>query len=349
MSTVPKRKLGSHGAECCAISYGAMGIGGGITYYTDEMREKAEETMDKYLKAGGDHIDTSDLYGPFKGEVILGEMIAKHGRDKFFIATKMAACFWASEDERFKTWGCPCAHPDYIKQCCEASLKRLGVECIDLYYLHRADPKTPVEESMQAMKELIAEGKIKYVGLSEHTPELIRRAHAVCPITAVQQEWSLFARDLEEDIVPVCRELGIGIVPYSPVGRGMLTGAYKSRDDVPSDWRKGPPDGMAGTCGRFLPENFDHNIALVKKLEALADKKGCKASQLAIAWLLSQGDDIVPIPATTNPVHLEENMGAWAVKEKLTPEDIAEIVSTVPVSEVKGARYTMPHMTYNGK
>jgi len=200
---------------------------------------------------------------------------------------------------------------------------------------------------MEAMKALIAEGKIKYVGLSEHTPEAVRRAHAVCPVTALQYEWSVMARDLEDDIVPLARELGIGIVPYSPLARGLLTATQRTREDVGNgkDWRTN--DGPFGTCGRYLPENLDANVALADKFAALAKAKGCTPAQLALAWVLAQGEDVVPIPATSKASRVEENMAAAGVV--LSDAELKEIVETVPYTEVKGPRYTVPAMTYNGK
>lgn len=345
-----KRRLGPEGPEVSAISLGLMSVGGGITYYEEEtMRDAAEEMVARFLDMGGNHIDTSDIYGPCKSEVFLGEMMRKHGREKFFVATKCTLASFLSEKEEFRKWGAPCADPAYVKEACEQSLKRLGTDCIDLFYLHRPDPKTPVEESMKALLELREAGKIKYVGLSEFKPEEVRKAHKVMPVTALQYEWSCMARDLEEDIVPLCKELGIGLVAYSPLARGMLTNAFPTRADLPNDWRTAPEDaaGGFGTCGRMLPGNYDKNMALVKEFSKIADSKNCTPGQLALAWLLAQYPYVVPIPATTKAHRVEENLKAAMVK--LTPDDLAKIAEALPADGVVGARYTSPSMTYNGK
>jgi len=338
------RKLGTQGAEVHPIGYGCMCIGGGITYYDESMRPSAEEAMAKFLESGGNHIDTSNVYGTtYSGESerILGEMIAKHGREKFFVATKCTLAQHLSKEEKFQKWGPPCADPEYIKEACDQCLERLGIDCIDLFYLHRPDPKTKIEDSMLAMKELVDAGKIKYVGLSEHTPEMIRRAHAVQPITAVQQEWSVMARDLEEDIVPVCKELGIGIVAYSPLARGLATGTQRSLEDLPADWRK-------QGCGRYASEeNMAKNVALADKFGEVAKGKGCTSAQLALAWVLAQCPEVVVIPGTVKPHRMEENMKS--VDVTLTDADLAAVAEAVPPGEVAGPRYSQPEMTYNGK
>jgi len=353
-SLMQKRRLGKEGPEVSAVSLGLMSVGGGITYYDASMKPAAEEMIQKFLEKGGNHVDTSDGYGDGstgggESEKFLGEMIKKHGRDKFFVATKCTLATSLSKEEKFRNWGCPCADPAYIKEACAQSLERLGVDCIDLFYLHRADPKTPIEDSMKAMKELVTEGKVKYVGVSEHTPELIRKAHAVHPLTAVQQEWSPMARDLEGDIVPVCRELGIGIVPYSPLARGLLTGAHpRTKADMPKDWRNGPADTAWGTCGRSATdEALAANLALADKFADLAKKKGCTPAQLCLAWVLAQGPDVVPIPATTKAARVAENMDSVAVS--LSKEEVDEISATIPQDKVIGSRYSSPYMTYNGK
>lgn len=326
-----------------------MSVGGGITYYDESMRANVEASVEKFLELGGDHVDSSDMYGDGstgggESEKILGDMIRKHGREKFFIATKMSFATQASAEERIRNWGGPCCDPAFVKESCELSLARLGTDYIDLYYCHRSDHQTPIEATFTAMKELVDAGKVRYVGVSEHTPEQIRAAHAVCPLTAVQQEWSLMARDLETDVVPVCRELGIGVVAYSPLARGLLTGTQRTRADMPADWRTAPSDSPFGNCGRYLEENMASNVALVDRLSAVARDKGCTPSQLALAWVLKQG--ALPIPGTTKPARLEENMGAAAVE--LSDEDMSMISEACPASEVKGARYSNPHLTYNG-
>lgn len=238
------------------------------------------------------------------------------------------------------SFGGICGTPDYVRSACEASLQRLKVDVIDLYYQHRVDPNVPIEETVGAMAELVAQGKVRFLGLSEAAPETIRRAHAVHPIAALQTEYSLWSRDAEAALLPTVRELGIGYVAYSPLGRGFLTGQFKSPADfAPDDWRRNHP--------RFEGANFDRNLALVREIEAIAADKGCSPAQLALAWVLAQGDDIVPIPGTRRPERLDENVGALEVA--LTPEDVARIDAVLPPGAAAGERYHAQGMkTING-
>jgi aryl-alcohol dehydrogenase-like predicted oxidoreductase len=287
----------------------------------------------KAAELGCTFLDTSDMYGPFTNEELVGKALKGRHND-YTVATKFGITVGASG---FGYNG----KPEHVRSACEASLKRLGIDCIDLYYYHRVDPATPIEDTMHELKKLVEEGKIKYVGLSEATLEQTRRAHAVHPITAYQMEWSLWSRDVEKELVPLCRELGIGIVAYSPLGRGFLTGAIKSHDDLaPDDWRRTQP--------RFQPEAMQKNLEAVQKVEELAQQKGCTPGQLALAWVFHQGEDVFPIPGTRRIKYLEENVAAFGVK--LTPEDIKTLEAAVETSQIIGTRYdeqTMS-MVYDG-
>jgi aryl-alcohol dehydrogenase-like predicted oxidoreductase len=281
-------------------------------------------TIHRALELGINFFDTSDIYGPFTNEVLVGKALRAH-RDKAVIATK----FGFVRDPDGTRRGIS-GRPEYVRQACDASLKRLGVETIDLYYQHRIDPDTPIEETVGAMAELVKAGKVRYLGLSEAAPGTICRAHAVHPISALQTEYSLWSRDPEEEILPTLRKLGIGFVPYSPLGRGFLTGKIKTPSDLaPDDWRANSP--------RFQGENFQRNLDLVKKIERLAAKKKCTPSQLALAWVLAQGEDMAPIPGTKRRSYLEENAAAEDIS--LSASDLAEIEVIAPRGIAAGDRY----------
>lgn len=294
-------------------------------------RDDAESiaTIHRAIALGIDFLDTADVYGVGANEELVGRAIADR-RDKVFLATKFGNVR-GPNGEYLGVNG----RPEYVRSACEASLKRLGVDTIDLYYQHRVDPNTPIEETVGAMAELIRAGKVRYLGLSEAAPPTIRRAHATHPITALQTEYSLWTRDPESEILPTVRELGIGFVAYSPLGRGFLTGRFRTFDDLPADdWRRDNP--------RFQGENFARNLELVRVVEQIAREKGCTASQLALAWLLSRGGDIVPIPGTKHRKYLEENAGALDVK--LTQNDLEKIEAAFPFGATAGERYATAGM-----
>jgi aryl-alcohol dehydrogenase-like predicted oxidoreductase len=289
-------------------------------------RDDAESiaTIHRALDLGVTFLDTADMYGPFTNERLVGQAI-KRRRDEVVLATK----FGNVRDERGNSLGID-GSPEYVRKACDASLHRLGVEHIDLYYQHRVDTKVPIEETVGAMAELVKAGKVKYLGLSEAAPATIRRAHAVHPIAALQTEYSLWMRDVEDEILPTCRELGIGFVPYSPLGRGFLTGRFTKFEDLPEDdFRRRQP--------RFQGENFQKNLDLVRHVERVASKKGCTPAQLVLAWLLHQGDDIVPIPGTKRVDYLEDNVGALGVT--LTEADLERIDKVFPKGVAAGERY----------
>ena len=269
-------------------------------------------------------LDTADAYGPFRNEELIGRAI-RGRRQEVVLATK----FGSVRSPSGASLGYD-GSPEYVRRACDASLRRLGIDHIDLYYLHRVDPKVPIEETVGAMAELARAGKVRHIGLSEAAPPTIRRAHAVHPITALQTEYSLWTRDVEDEILPTCRALGIGFVAYAPLGRGFLTGRFRAVDDLPADdWRRNNP--------RFQGENFARNLALVAHIEQLARAKGCTPPQLALAWLLAQGQDIVPIPGTKHVRYLEEDVGALEVE--LTPADLRRIDELAPKGVAAGARY----------
>jgi aryl-alcohol dehydrogenase-like predicted oxidoreductase len=315
------RKLGTQGLAVPAIGLGCMGMS---DFYgpTDEAESVA--TLHRALALGVTFLDTADMYGPFKNEELLGRALAGK-RNQVVLATKFGNR--RGPDGAFLG---VCGTPDYVRQACDASLKRLGVEVIDLYYQHRVDPAVPIEETVGAMAGLVKAGKVRFLGLSEAGPATIRRAHAVHPISALQTEYSLWTRDPEAEILPTLRALGIGFVPYSPLGRGFLTGRFRSPDDLPAgDWRRMNP--------RFQGENFQRNLALVAQVQELAREKGCTPAQLALAWVLSRGKDVVPIPGTKRRVTLEENAAAAAVV--LSPADLARIEAVAPPGVAAGTRY----------
>ncbi|MBC7285184.1 aldo/keto reductase [Hoeflea sp.] len=320
------RKLGPDGLEVSALGLGCMGMS---EFYGNPDEAEAVATIHRAIELGVTFLDTADMYGPFTNEMLVGKAIADR-RDQVVLATKFANV----RGENGEFLGIR-GDAQYVQDACDASLKRLGVDHIDLYYQHRVDPNTPIEETVGAMAELVKAGKVRYLGLSEAAPETIRRAHAVHPITALQTEYSLWSREPEDEILPTTRELGIGYVAYSPLGRGFLTGQIRSIDDLDeNDYRRNGP--------RFQGDNFQKNLDLVKEIETMAREKGCTPAQLALAWLLAQGEDIVPIPGTKKRARLEENVGALEVR--ITAEDRTRIDAVLPPGAAAGTRYAAPQM-----
>jgi aryl-alcohol dehydrogenase-like predicted oxidoreductase len=313
------RTLGS--LTVSALGLGCMGMS---EFYGQGDEAESVATIHAFLDAGGTLLDTADMYGPFTNEKLVGKAIAGR-RDDVVLATK-----FGNERREDGSWVGINGRPDYVRAACDASLQRLGVEHIDLYYQHRVDKTVPIEETVGAMAELVQAGKVKHLGLSEASADTVRRAHAVHPITALQTEYSLWEREPETKIFPVLAELGIGFVPYSPLGRGFLTGQLRSEQDfAEDDFRRHSP--------RFQGENFTRNLALVDRVTELATEKGCTPAQLALAWLLAQGEHIVPIPGTKKRERLRENLGA--VNVRLSAEDLARLDELAPAGATAGARY----------
>jgi aryl-alcohol dehydrogenase-like predicted oxidoreductase len=323
-----KRRLGNSGLEVSEIGLGCMGMS---EFYDPKQMNDDESirVIHRYLDAGGNFLDTADMYGVGRNEELVGRAVAGR-RDTVVIATK----FGNMRGPKGEFLGLR-GDAAYVRSCCDASLKRLNLETIDLYYQHRVDPKVPIEETVGAMAELVAAGKVRYLGLSEASPATIRRAAKVHPIAALQTEYSLWSREAEAEVLPTVRALGIGYVAYSPLGRGFLAGQFKKIDDLSlDDYRRNSP--------RFQGENFQKNLDLVTRIQELAKTKGCTPSQLALAWVLAQGDDIVPIPGTKQIRYLEENLGA--VNVSLTPDERRQINAILPAGATAGARYPASSM-----
>ena len=321
-----QRKLGKQGLGVSALGLGCMGMS---EFYGARDDKESIAAIHRALDLGVTLLDTADMYGCGENERLVGRAI-KDRRHEVVLATK----FGNVRDDRGNFLGVN-GRPEYVRACCDASLRRLGVNEIDLYYQHRVDPQVPIEETVGAMSELVRTGKVHYLGLSEAAPATICRAMKVHPISALQTEYSLWTRDVEAKILPLCRELGIGFVPYSPLGRGFLTAKFKKPDDLPTgDWRRNSP--------RFQDGNFERNLKLAKRIEALAKRKKCTAAQLALAWVLAQGNDIVPIPGTKRRKYVAEN--AAALNVELTPAELKEISVAAPFGIAAGLRYPEPAM-----
>jgi aryl-alcohol dehydrogenase-like predicted oxidoreductase len=327
---VERRTLGTEGLEVSAEGLGCMGMS---EFYGNADEAEARATIHRALELGIDFLDTADQYGVGANEQLVGEAIADR-RDAVVLATKFGVVRNPENPASRSING----RPDYVHQACDASLRRLAVDHIDLYYQHRVDPDVPIEETVGAMAELVDAGKVRFLGLSEAGPETIRRAHAVHPISALQSEYSLWSRDIEQEIRPVLTELGIGLVAYSPLGRGFLTGQITSTNSLaPDDFRRANP--------RFQGTNLEANLTLLRKVEAIAQEKECTPGQLALAWVLAQGDDIVPIPGTKRRAYLQQN--AEAVEVELTAADLAALDEAAPIGAAAGDRY--PDMTPIGR
>ena len=320
-SPVQFKKLGHSPLTVSALGLGCMGMS---EFYGPQQEEESIATIHRALDLGINFLDTADVYGRGGNEELVG-LALRGRRDQVVLATK----FGNMRDAEGRFTGIN-GRPEYVRQACESSLRRLQIETIDLYYQHRVDRTVPIEETVGAMSRLVEEGKVRYLGLSEAAPSTIRRAHATHPISALQTEYSLWSRDPEEEILPVCKELGITFVAYSPLGRGFLTGRFKRFEDLAEDdWRRHSP--------RFQGENFERNLELVRRVERIAAKKGVKPSQLALAWVMAQGEGVVPIPGTANRPHLEENV--TALELTLTLDDLAQLNEAAPQGAAAGDRY----------
>jgi aryl-alcohol dehydrogenase-like predicted oxidoreductase len=316
-----QRKLGSQGLMVSALGLGCMGMS---EFYGSATEAQALATIHRAFDLGITFLDTADMYGPFTNEKLVGKAV-RGRRSSVVVATKFSI-MRGEDGSRLGING----RPEYVRKACDASLQRLGIDEIDLYYQHRVDPQTPIEDTVGALADLVGAGKIRYVGLSEAAPATIRRAHAVHPITALQTEYSLWSRDPEDEILPTTRELGIGFVPYSPLGRGFLTGRFRTIEDLdPDDFRRQSP--------RFQGENFKRNLQVVERIEELAKRRGATPSQLALAWVLHRGDDMVPIPGTKHVKYLEENVRALQID--LSAEDLRRIDDIAPKGVAAGERY----------
>ncbi len=327
-----RERLGGHGLRASRLGLGCMGMS---EFYGKRNDEESIQVIHRAFRSGISFFDTADMYGPYTNEILVGKAI-KDFRNKITLATKFGIIRDVNDPTKRGVNG----KPEYVRSSCEGSLKRLGVEFIDLYYLHRKDPATPIEETVGAMAQLVKEGKIKGIGLSEVNADTLRKAHAVHPVTALQSEYSLWTRDPEDGILQTCKELGIAFVAYSPLGRGFLTGEIKKFEDFEEDdYRRHSP--------RFQGENFDKNLQLIKKIEEMAKNKGCTTAQLALAWVLAQEDFIFPIPGTKRIKYLEENIGAMNVK--LTKKDLEELDAIAPKGVAAGMRYPEAMMGAVGK
>jgi aryl-alcohol dehydrogenase-like predicted oxidoreductase len=323
---LPHRTLGRAGPSVSALGLGCMGMS---EFYTGRNDDESVATIQRALDLGVDFLDTADMYGPFTNERLVGRAI-KGRRDEVVLATK----FGNERAEDGTSLGVN-GRPEYVRKACDASLQRLGTDRIDLYYQHRVDKSVPIEETVGAMADLVRAGKVRYLGLSEASPATIRRAVREHPIAALQTEYSLWTRDPEDEVLPTCRELGIGFVAYSPLGRGFLTGRFRTIDDL-------PPDDYRRQSPRFQGENFQRNLDLVRRVEEIARRKRCTPSQLALAWVLAQGEDIVPIPGTKQRKYLEEN--TRAIEVELSAGDLEEIDEVAPVGVAAGERYNATSM-----
>jgi aryl-alcohol dehydrogenase-like predicted oxidoreductase len=326
--TMKKVRLGSQGAEVSRMGLGCMGMS---EFYGARNDAESAATLLRALDLGINFLDTADTYGIGDNEELVGKTI-KPRREEVFLATKFANI--RKKDD--PTYWVVSGKPEHVRSACDASLKRLGVDHIDLYYQHRVDPQVPIEDTVGAMSQLVQVGKVKYLGLSEAAPATIRRAHKVHPITALQTEYSLWERHVEQEILPTIRALGIGFVPYSPLGRGFLTGAISKPTDLDAS------DSRTKRYPRFSAENFDRNQVLVERVKAIAEKRGATAGQLALAWVLAKGEDLVPIPGTKRRKYLEEN--AAAAEIQLSPQEVAELEAAIPQEQIAGDRYSAANM-----